>query len=105
MAVTIMLYLFGKPGQELNEGGEITPQDLRELAQNLKGRLDETADLIEKLTRAGWDAQMGLYDVMLHHPYLRTQTEAETQLLNLGIDPEHLCIDEWLDEEEEIESE
>ena len=101
MAVTITLFLFGKPGQELNEGGDITPRELRELGDDLKARMDETATLLEKLTGAGWEAQMGLYDVMLSHPYLRTQIEAEAKLLDMGIDPEKVCLDEWPDEDEE----
>ncbi|HXG12958.1 MAG TPA: hypothetical protein VNK04_24585 [Gemmataceae bacterium] len=99
--VTISLFLFGKPGQELNEGGEVTPDELRALGKDLRARLEETADLLEKLTAAGWEAQMGLYDVMLSHPYLRTASEAEAKLLDLGIDPEKVCLDEWPDEDEE----
>jgi hypothetical protein len=100
MAVTLMMFLFGKPGQELNEGGEVTPEELRDLGRNLHERLDEAAAIVEKLTGAGWEAQMTLYDVFLSHPYITTAVQAEQQLQNLGIDPEHVCIDEWEDEEE-----
>lgn len=103
MAVTVTLFLFGKPGQELNEGEEVTPEELRQLGRDLHERLDATAAILEKLTGAGWDAQMALYDIFLSHPYLNTAAQAEAQLQNLGIDPEQVSIDEWEDEEEEFE--
>ena len=101
MSVTLMMYLFGKPGQELDEGEEVTPQQLRSLAEGLHGRLTEAADIVEKLTAAGWDAQMTLYDVCLSHPYISTAAQAEEKLLDLGIDPQLVAIDEWEDEEED----
>jgi hypothetical protein len=100
MAVTIMMYLFGKPGQELEEGAEVTPPQLRDLGRDLRARLEEAADIVEKLTGAGWDAQMTLYDVILSHPYVDTQAQAEEKLRDLGIDPERVLIDEWEDEEQ-----
>jgi hypothetical protein len=100
MSVTLTLFLFGKPGQELGEGEEVSPAQLRALGQSLQERLQETADVVEKLTGRGWEAQMTLYDVFLSHPYIATATEAEAQLQDLGIDPERVIIDEWDDEEE-----
>jgi hypothetical protein len=105
MAVFLSLWLFGKPGHELNEGGEVTPEELRALAGHMHGRLTEAADIVEKLTNAGWDVQMGLYDVFISHPYITTQAQAEEKLLDLGIDPEKLYIDEFEDEEEFAEDE
>ena len=96
-----MLFLFGKPGQELDEGEEVTAEQLRGLAQSLQERLRETADIVEKLTGAGWEAQMGLYDIFLSHPYIDTAAQAEEKIRDLGIDPERVTIDEWEDEEEE----
>jgi hypothetical protein len=100
MGVTLMLFLFGKPGQELDEGGDVTAEQLRALAQGLHERLRETADIVEKLTDAGWEAQMGLYDIFLSHPYITTAAQAEEKLQDLGIDPERVIIDEWEDEDE-----
>jgi hypothetical protein len=98
MSVTIMLYLFGKPGVELNEGGEVTPGELRDLADDLQARLRDVADIVEKLTATGWEAEMALYDVLLSHPYLDSAAQAEDRLRELGIDPEKFHIDEWEDE-------
>jgi hypothetical protein len=106
MSVSLLLYLYGKPGQELDEGGEVTPEQLRALGKDLHARLEQAADIVEKLGNAGWEIQMGLYDVCMIHPYLNTAAAVEEKLRDLGIDPEHVCIDEWPDEdEEEIEEE
>lgn len=101
MTVTLNIMLFGKPGQELREGEDVTPEELRALGKDLHARLEQAADLVEKLTGAGWEAQMCLYDIMLSHPYLHTAAEAEGKLVDLGIDPEQVYIDEWPDEDEE----
>ena len=100
MAVSLNLFLFGKPGQELNEGGPITAEELRALGQGLQARLEEIATIVEKLTATGWEAQMGLYDINLYHPYIDTATHAEEKLRDLGIDPERVFIDEWEDEDD-----
>jgi hypothetical protein len=105
MIVELALPLFGKPGWELGEGEEVMPRDLRDLAEDLRGRLMEAADIVEKLTGAGWDARMTLYDVCLSHPYISTAAQAEKMLLDLGIDPKLVAIDEWEGEDEEEEEE
>jgi hypothetical protein len=105
MSVQLMIFLFGKPGQELDEGSEVTAKELRELGKNLHARLDEAANNVEKLTNAGWQAEMTLYDIILSHPYLNTVAAVEEQLEKLGIDPETVTIDDWDDEEEEEEEE
>jgi hypothetical protein len=101
MSVSLSLFLYFKPGQELNEGGEVTPAELRALGKELHARLEEAADVVEKLGNAGWEIQMGLYEIYMHHPYLTTAAAVEEQLQNLGIDPERVCIDEDPDEDEE----
>jgi hypothetical protein len=100
VSVTLTIYLFGKPGMELEEGAEVTPEQLRALGDDLRARLHETAEVVEKLTNAGWQAEMLLYDVMFSHPYVTSAVQAEEKLHELEIDPDKLCIDEWEDEEE-----
>lgn len=100
MSVTLTIPLFGKPGQELAEGEEVTAVQLRELGRDLEARLEHAADLVDKLTAAGWEAQMTLYDVMLAHPYITTAVQAEEKLQDLGIESDRIYIDEWEDEEE-----
>jgi hypothetical protein len=108
MSVTIMVSLFGKPGQELDEGAPVTAEELRGLGRRLHERLDEAASIVEKLCGAGWESQMSLYDIILSHPYLNTTAEVEAKLEELGIDPQQVFIEEWEDEEdfdEEFEGE
>jgi hypothetical protein len=47
---------------------------------------------------------MGLYDVMLSHPYVRTEAEARSRLDDLGIDPDEISLLE-LEEEEDFDEE
>jgi hypothetical protein len=102
MPVTLMLYLFGKPGVELGEGEEVTPGQLRALAADLSARLREAADITEKLTAKGWEAEMTLYDIFFTHPYVETTVQAEAMLQDLGIEPYQVHI-EWLEDEDELE--
>lgn len=103
MSVTLSLFLFGKPGQELDEGGDVTPEQLRALGKEMHARLEEAATIVEKLGNTGWEIQMGLYDVFMSHPYLTSASAVEEKLQDLGIDPEHVSIDEWPDEEDDDE--
>jgi hypothetical protein len=105
MAVFITLPLFSKPGVELGEGEEVTGEQLRQLGTDLALRLDMAAGMLDRLTAAGWQAGMTLYDVSLSHPFLHTEAEARSQLDGLGIDPDQLCLDEFEDEEEFEEEE
>jgi hypothetical protein len=101
VSVSVTLWLFGKPGHELNEGGEVTADEIRALSQCMKERLEQAADIVEKLTGAGWEAQMGLYDVMLYNPYVRTEADVRTRLDGLGIDPDEVSILEFEGEDDD----
>jgi hypothetical protein len=105
MSVFVSIWLFGKPGHELNEGEPVTTEQLRALADELHERLHDTANIVEKLTGAGWEAHMALYDIHFSHPYLNTKTGVEEQFLSLGIDLDRVCIDEWEDEDDFIDEE
>jgi Domain of unknown function (DUF6891) len=104
--VELLVHLFRKPGEELDEGEEVTAAQLRALGQDLQERLQEAADVVEKLTGAGWETQMALYDVVLSHPSVHTAAQAEAQLRGLGIDPECVAVEEWEgDWDEELDDE
>ena len=60
MSVTLMMYLFGKPGQELDEGEEVTPQQLRSLAEPADIALGISADGNSASVLAGLEAAAGL---------------------------------------------
>jgi len=108
MSVSLYLFLFGKPGEELNaEGDSIEASQIRELRAHLAERLEAAATAVEKLSGAGWEATMSLYDVILSHPYINT--EARGRLEDLGLDPDFFLImdDEadGFDEENGLEEE
>lgn len=94
----ISIHLFGKPEWEL--GDACTPKDLQSKGDELKARLYEIADAVQKLTANGWDCQMALYDLLLYKSV--PKTVAEKELKKLGINQE-LCqlMDEESDEEDE----
>jgi hypothetical protein len=100
MFVDLTLPLFGKPAWELGEGVEVTPEQLRDLAEDLHARLTEAADVVEKLTAAGWEAQTTLYDISLSPPGVDSAAQAVQQLRALGIDPRLVDVHEREDEEE-----
>lgn len=101
MPVTISIYLFGKPAQELNNEGEaIEAAPIRQLGEQLHLRLNTIADALDKLTGAGWEASMGLYDVLLSHPYIDSEADARGRIEDLELDPDNFDFLEWEDEEE-----
>jgi hypothetical protein len=101
MGVTVSLPLFGNPGRELEEGRPLRGRQLRDLAEDLHGRLLRHADLLDKVEADGWATQVALFDVLLHHPAVRTQEQAVARLRALEIDPEQLVIVEDVEEDED----
>jgi hypothetical protein len=95
MSVTVCLPLFGDPGRELEDAGRVRGQQLRELGEQLRERLEKAAGTLDRLLQAGWTARVAAYDLMLHH-----QEEALRRLQALEIDPEELLIVEDVDEDE-----
>jgi hypothetical protein len=100
MTVYVGVPLFGNPGQELEEGSAIRPQQLRQLAAELSDRLNRAAATLERLLAAGWHAQLALHDVLLTHEAVATREQAVQHLRDLGIDPEELMIVEEMEDEE-----
>jgi len=104
MSVTISIHLFGKPAAELDgEGETIEAAKIRQLGEQLHLRLGAIADALDKLTGAGWEASLGLYDVLLSHPYIESEADARGRIEDLGLDPDHFDFLEWEDEEEGME--
>jgi hypothetical protein len=101
MGVTVCLPLFGNPGHELEEGGPAKGQDLRTLADALRGRLLQAAETLDKLTADGWAAQVAMLDLIVSHPQISTKEGAEQRLRSLEIDPEPFLIIEDVEEDGE----
>lgn len=93
----ISIHLFGKPEWEL--GDACAPKDIQSKGNELKTRLYEIADAVQKLTANGWDCQMALYDLILYKSIPRAI--ALKELKKMGISQE-LCqlMDEEPDEED-----
>lgn len=103
MAVSADLWLFGKPGQEIEENEPVTPAEVRALGDKLKAHLDVCADIIEKMLADGWEAQMALFSVQLDHPEIETEEQARSHLKRIGVDDRALTLWE-LEDEEDIEA-
>jgi hypothetical protein len=101
MAVTVCVPLFGHPGRELEEVKHLRGQHLRQLAASLQERLDRAADLLDRLTADGWSTQLAMYDVIVTHPQVNTQEEANQRLQALGVNPEEVLIVEDVEDEED----
>ncbi len=101
MGVTICLPLFGSPNRELEEGSAVKGQQLRNLAAELQERLHKAAEILDRLTAAGWSNRVAMYDVILSLPRVETKDEAVRRLTELGIAIEELIIIEDVEEDEE----
>ncbi len=103
MAVTLSVFLFGKPAWEIEdlEGGELTPElinQIKNTGDKIKNGLDQTAGVLTKLLTNGWNGSGGLYDVNLYKDI--TLEEARRELTKLGIDPDDANLME--DEDEDL---
>lgn len=78
----ISLWLFGKPEWEIDTE-KATPKGLRKLGVELKERLEETAGVLEKLQKNGWENAGGLYDLFMFKDI--SKKEAQAELRKLGI--------------------
>ena len=78
------MWLFGKPEWELKE--KINPEIIKSKGDELKERLYEVADNLQKLSDNGWDYELCLYDINLSKN--TSKKDAENELTNLGINEE-----------------
>ena len=101
MGVTICLPLFGPPSRELEEGSAVKGQQLRTLAAELHERLHKAAEMLDRLTTAGWTTRVAMYDVILARRGVETKEEAIRFLAEFGIAAEELIIIEDVEEDEE----
>ncbi len=102
---TIDIWLFGKPEWEM-DFDKATPQDIKDLGENLKDRLIRIAEIVEKLENNGWHKGAGLYNLYMHKDIKKELIVDD--LDKLGINENEVNIDNFgeeceLDEEEEIE--
>ncbi|HWG46885.1 MAG TPA: hypothetical protein VN688_29250 [Gemmataceae bacterium] len=101
MGVTVCLPLFGPPNREPEEDAAVKGQHLRNLATELHERLHKAAEMLDRLTAAGWTTRVAMYDVILARRGVETKEEAIRLLTELGIAAEELIIIEDVEEDEE----
>jgi hypothetical protein len=106
VTVELMIHLFGKPAWELDDLEGDLPKDysgkLRQLGEELKARLNEVADVFDKLVKNGWQPYGTLYDINFVKDV--TLKEAEKELRKLGLQDYIENLNE-IEEEEEWEEE
>jgi len=91
--VEINLFLFGKP--EWESEGKVNPRTIKSKGDELKLRMYEIANSLQKLCDNGWGYDAGLYDLMLFKN--TSKTEAEKELAKLGIDAEVIELEDCND--------
>ena len=90
--VCFHIFLFGKPEWEFEK--EISPETIKSKGDELKERLHEVAEDLQKLRNNGWHYELCLYDIMLTKS--TSMAAAKKELSELGINEE---LDEFEDEE------
>jgi|SRR3989338_848385 len=103
----ISIYLYGKPSWELDIEGKnnLDPEMFKRHGEDLRWRMYEVAETLDKLQTAGWDLAEcygALYSLEFYKDI--TEKEAKKQLNQLGIKTNLIHIEEW-DGEEEYEEE
>lgn len=99
---TIDIWLFGKPEWEMNFD-DATPQDIKDLGENLRDRLCRIAEIVEKLENNGWHRDSGLYNLYLHKDIKKELVGEELE--KLGIGEKEVLIEDFGEECELIEEE
>ena len=81
---TISIWLFGKPEWEFN--GKVSAKEIKSKGEELKNRLKEVSETMEKLLSAGWDYEMTLYDLQFYKNISKKNAEKELKRLDLNKD-------------------
>ena len=84
----VSYHLFLKPGCEINEGTEIEQDNLLQLADYLKNRLEIAAFFVSQLSSVGFIPYMGKYEVCFDHKKVDSEPEAKKLISSIGIDPD-----------------
>lgn len=95
--IEIHLWLYGKPSWDLEIEGKkhIDPGLLKAHVSFLKAHLDKTAELLEKLQKAGWlvaESYGAIYSLTLYKR--TTKIKAQKELIQLGIKQEEVTLEQ-----------
>lgn len=99
---TIDIWLFGKPEWEM-DFDKATPQDIKDLGENLRDRLGRISEIVEKLENNGWHRSAGLYNLYLYKDIKKELVGKELE--KLGIGEKEVSIEDFGEEDELIEEE
>jgi len=94
MSVELCIFLFGSPEWEMGftdneiESGEM----FREKARELYERLNDIAELVDKLVLNGWILKGGMYEIWAYKDV--SYEDAYTELVELGVDPKDVILEE-----------
>ncbi len=97
--VEISVFLFGKPEMEMDTE-KAKPEEIRELGNELQARLKKIGEIVGKLEKNGWERAGGLYDINFYKKI--KEDDAKKELASLGIKEEEVSINDFDEEEEEI---
>src|SRR3989344_256828 len=100
--INISIGLYGKPSWDMDiESEEITNGEMfRAQGKYLKEHLENVADIVEKLTGAGWSCSGTLYDLQFFKESVINKSEAKKELKRLKINPKDIHIEEYEEEED-----
>lgn len=95
---TVDIWLFGKPEWEIALD-KATPQDLKDLGENLRDRLCRISEIVGKLENDGWSRGAGLYNLYLYKD-IKIE-DAKKELDKLAIGEKEVNIDDFGEEDDE----
>ena len=88
--VEVELYLFGKPEWEFD--GKVNPKTIKAKGDELRKRLCEVANNLEKLSDKGCDYESTLYEIILTKDI--SKSAAKKELKEMGISAEVHVMEE-----------
>jgi hypothetical protein len=101
LPVQIELPLFMKPEDEFGKTDVANPVKLRRSIGDLCDHLTAVAEAVEKMKKAGWTIELGMYELRCYPDKDYTEAEAKKRLRQLGINPSLASFEEIEYEEDE----
>jgi hypothetical protein len=95
MSVSVTMWLFGAVRRGMEPQSTSASKRLLQLQKAMGEYLQEISEMVKILEQNGWEVAMGVYDLSLSHPDVRTRADAEEKLHELGIDPKLFNLDEY----------
>lgn len=68
----------------------IDASTLRNMASRISQRLNEAADLVEKLTKSGWEIEIAAYHIICYNDAVKSNRDLYAAADALGVNPNYL---------------